>query len=304
VPVELGDLDFEIRRAMFEFLDRLLDRDTDGSLPYAAINSFEFDGKRIALLSQQGIRKPRLLTAALTICTTYTGPSGTPPYIDEVGSDGLLRYKYQGFDPNLYTNRALREAMRQEVALAYFVGIDKGAYVPIYPVWIVAENQARHEFSVEVHESQRMIDGSTLREPERRYLDHVTRARVHQHLFRSQVLRAYGDKCAMCRLHHPRLLDAAHIIPDGQPDGQPIVPNGLSLCKIHHAAYDANLIGIRRDLRVAVQPRLLEEKDGPMLQHGLQGMAGERLHTPSRRSLHPDPERLETRFEQFLAAAG
>jgi transposase len=139
------------------------------------------------------------------------------------------------------------------------------------------EIKARHEFSVEVHGSQRMIDTSRLREPERRYLDRVTRARVHQHLFRSQVLRAYGDRCAMCRLHHPRLLDAAHIIPDGQPHGQPIVPNGLSLCKIHHAAYDANLIGFRRDLRVAVQPRLLELSASDLLRGDLGETGHERL---------------------------
>jgi hypothetical protein len=34
------------------------------------------------------------------------------------------------------------------------------------------------------------------------------------------------------------LLDAAHILPDGHPKGEPVVPNGLALCKLHHAAFD------------------------------------------------------------------
>lgn len=304
MPFELGDVDYEIRRAMFEFLDGLLAEESDGALSHAALNSFVFNGEHVRLLSQQGIRKPRFLNAALTICTTYTPATRNRPYADEIGPDGLLRYKYQGKDPNLYTNRSLRDAMRQDLPLAYFVGVDEGMYLPIYKVWVVGEDQARHEFSVEVHESQRIVDISSIREPERLYNERMTRVRVHQQLFRTRVLRAYADRCAMCKLHHPRLLDAAHIIPDGQPEGQPVIPNGLSLCKIHHAAYDANLIGVKRDLQVVVQARLLEEADGPMLRYGLQGMAGERLQTPTRRSDRPDPDRLAARFEQFLAAAG
>jgi len=34
------------------------------------------------------------------------------------------------------------------------------------------------------------------------------------------------------------LLDAAHITPDTHPEGEPIVSNGLSLCKLHQAAFD------------------------------------------------------------------
>ena len=36
----------------------------------------------------------------------------------------------------------------------------------------------------------------------------------------------------MCRLHQIQLVDAAHIIPNGEPKGTPWVPNGLALCKI------------------------------------------------------------------------
>jgi putative restriction endonuclease len=119
----------------------------------------------------------------------------------------------------------------------------------------------------------------------------------------ARVLRAYTERCAMCRLHHAELLDAAHIIPDGEPRGDAVVPNGLSLCKIHHAAYDANILGVRPDLVVEVAPHMLEEADGPMLTHGLQGMGGARLLIPRERAARPDPERLEHRYEQFLAAS-
>jgi putative restriction endonuclease len=77
------------------------------------------------------------------------------------------------------------------------------------------------------------------------------------------------------------------------------VPNGLALCKIHHAAYDRNIVGIRPDLVVEVQPRVLAEVDGPMLLHGLQEMRGVRLTIPRARHAHPDKARLEERYEEF-----
>ena len=55
---------------------------------------------------------------------------------------------------------------------------------------------------------------------------------------------AYDGKCCICRLKHVELLDAAHIISDGQPMGQPVVPNGLSMCKIHRAAFDSRIFGL------------------------------------------------------------
>ena len=187
--------------------------------------------------------------------------------------------------------------------LAYFIGIDRGLYLAQYPVWIVGEDQARHEFAVAVDEGQCFADLSAVPAPQRAYLQRLTKARLHQPVFRARVIRAYTERCAMCRLHHPELLDAAHIIPDGQPDGDPVVPNGLSLCKIHHAAYDANLLGVRPDLVVEVQPRLLEEIDGPMLTHCLKAMAGVRLHTPRAKAAQPDEDRLEVRYRDFRAAS-
>jgi putative restriction endonuclease len=44
--------------------------------------------------------------------------------------------------------------------------------------------------------------------------------------------------------------------------GQPIVSNGLPLTKLHHAAFDAHLIGVDPDYRIHVSDRLLEIRDG------------------------------------------
>jgi putative restriction endonuclease len=67
-------------------------------------------------------------------------------------------------------------------------------------------------------------------------------------------LSAYGGRCAISHLPEPRLLDAAHIVMDAYEQlGQPVISNGLPLTKIHHAAFDAHLIG-RPRFRIRVRP--------------------------------------------------
>ncbi len=112
---------------------------------------------------------------------------------------------------------------------------------------------------------------------------------------------AYEYQCAVCNLNRSKLLDAAHIIADGESNGTPTVDNGLSLCKIHHAAYDENYLGITPDYEVRINSELLEDKDGPMLQHGLQEMHGRPLSVPSKRKYQPSKERLAERFSKFQA---
>jgi putative restriction endonuclease len=106
----------------------------------------------------------------------------------------------------------------------------------------------------------------------------------------------------MCRLRHPELLDAAHILPDRDERGNPEIPNGLSLCRIHHRAYDVNILGVDPDYVIHLRRDVLEEIDGPMLRHGLQEIHETRIHVPRRESLRPLRDYLAERFERFRAA--
>src|SRR3712207_9227509 len=71
----------------------------------------------------------------------------------------------------------------------------------------------------------------------------MTRRRLHQPVFASQVMVAYETRCAVCSLNHRELLDAAHIIPDSAPQGDAVVTNGLALCKLHHARSEERRVG-------------------------------------------------------------
>ncbi|MBK7970295.1 MAG: HNH endonuclease [Bacteroidetes bacterium] len=107
--------------------------------------------------------------------------------------------------------------------------------------------------------------------------------RMHQEEFRDNVLSVYGCQCALCKIRHLPLLDAAHIVPDKHELGLPKITNGLSLCKIHHAAYDANLMGISPDYKIHVKLDLLEEIDGPMLQHGIKELHQAPIQLPKKK---------------------
>ena len=98
-----------------------------------------------------------------------------------------------------------------------------------------------------------------------------------------------------------RLLDEAHIIPDADPEfGQPVIPNGLLLSKIHHAAFDGHLIGIDLDYGLHVSKHLLDQNDGTTLE-ALKQLAGKKLRLPKRKQDCPDRERLAVRYEEFKA---
>jgi putative restriction endonuclease len=125
------------------------------------------------------------------------------------------------------------------------------------------------------------------------------RVRLHQRAFRERVLEAYQRQCAFCRLRHDELLDAAHLIPDADPAGDPAVRNGVSLCALHHAAFDKYFIGIRPDYILEVREDLLKEKDGPTLAHAIQGMHHQKIVLPRRSEHLPAVDSLAMRYELF-----
>jgi putative restriction endonuclease len=189
--------------------------------------------------------------------------------------------------------------MEQRVPLIWFVGVAKGLFKPHFPVYVIGEEPEYQQFLVSAEAVATATD-SFAEEHVRRYLDVQTRHRLFQGIFRAQVLSAYKERCAVCNLGHIPLLDAAHIIPDREELGIASVVNGMAMCKIHHAAFDARLLGIRPDLVVQIKAELLAEIDGPMLRHGLQEMHGKKLMSvPTSKSLRPRADLLELAWERF-----
>ena len=267
-------------------------------------NDFDVAGTRFPLIDRgRGIRKPQDWNAALSITTAAPKSGRARPYADEEGPDGLHRYKLRRDQGGTAENQALRAATHQQLPLIWFYGLQPGLFQAIYPVYLAAEEPELDQFVLALTDEQRTVRaGSPVEDAFRRYLIAETRRRLHQPVFASQIMLAYETRCAVCALSHRELLDAAHIIPDNDPRGLPVVPNGLAMCKIHHAAYDQNILGIRPDHVIEIHHRLLDELDGPMLRHGLQEHHAKPLMQVPRRNVdRPDAERLMERYAQFRA---
>ncbi len=257
-----------------------------------------FNGQKRHLMGPQGIFKPRQLKLPLSITT-----SPKSPYKDRYDKDGNLLYSYRGTNPNHQDNVGLRVAMKQKIPLVYFVGLRPGRYEVVYPVFIIEDYIQDLTFKVVADKNatfgKTKQDDIIQDEVRRRYVTREVRVRLHQSKFREKVLFAYQEQCACCRLRHLELLDAAHITPESDPEGDPVVTNGISLCKLHHSAFDSRILGIRPDYLIEVNKEVLEEEDGPMLKHGLQELHNSSLILPRSRNSYPDKERLEMRYEEF-----
>ena len=197
--------------------------------------------------------------------------------------------------------------MQLEKPLIYIAGIAPSRYLVAGPAFIIGDDPEHGIFTVQVD------DRSILRKPHdattageialrRHYVTTQVQQRLHQRSFRERVLRAYQEQCAVCRLRHQELLEAAHILPDSDPRGEPVVSNGLALCNLHHAAYDSNILGVTPGLKVEVRLDVLQERDGPMLEWGLQHFHGAELYVPHRQDLRPNPEFLADRYALFQQA--
>jgi putative restriction endonuclease len=309
--VDSLDLDWRLRLAAFAALPAM--RDAGGGVVRLADleRGFEFEGKRIPLMNaRRGIWRPHQLGrdgAALSVVTTPPKRGKAPPYDDQVASDdGKFVYRYEGDDPDLWTNRAVRRAMELRLPLVYLYGVQVGLYDAIFPCYVAHDHPRELAFYLEADVlSQRPIaaeDEFLGDAPRREYETRAVKVRLHQRRFRELVVRAYRERCAVCQLRHPELLDGAHILPDRDERGRPEVPNGLSLCKIHHGAFDAEILGIDPDYRIHIRRDVLEEHDGPMLRHGLQEMDRQPLLVPAREALRPNREYLGERFARFRAA--
>lgn len=295
--------DHPIRQSAFSWLREQTDLFPDGIPRKKLEEGFIFEGKRITMVGPQGIWKPKEMVLPLSMTTIQNGP-----YEDSWMGNDLLKYSYRGTNPNHADNTGLRECFRNKIPLVYFLSIHKGWYIAEWPVYIVGDNMSQLSFTIDLRSEQinhltadpYSLNLSTQGNEERNYKSSTILVRLHQRTFRERVLQAYRSQCALCKLRHRELLDAAHIIGDREAHGAPVVPNGISLCKIHHAAFDSNIIGISPDYKVQVRKDILEEIDGPMLKFGIQELNGNQMILPDQQNFWPDRDRLSERFEKFL----
>jgi putative restriction endonuclease len=304
------DQDHALRMAAFATIRQLVA--VRGDLTSQDLRKgFEFQGERFPLINpQRGIFKPQRMRFLLSIRTVFPRRGARIWYDDQrdvhrhlYEADTEIDYAFMGENPDAADNRWLRDAMEHRIPIIYFLGIAPGVYQAVVPTFVVGWDPRALKARVAFGAASESVLDLPQSEGERRYALRDVKHRLHQSSFREAVIAAYNGRCALSGLPEPLLLDAAHIMADtDELYGQPVVPNGIPLSKIHHAAFDAHLIGIDPDYRIHVSERLLSMNDGPMLE-ALKRLNGGELHRPIRARDYPDRERLELRFQAFKAAA-
>jgi putative restriction endonuclease len=305
-----NELDERLRLAAFDRVRRL--GEVHNPLTAQQLGEgFVLDGERFPLLNpRRGIFKPRQMRFLLSVNTVFPKSGNRVWYDDQrevhrqiFDGDELVDYAFMGSNPEAADNRWLREAFENQIPIIYFLGIAPGRYQAMLPAFISAWDfgQLKARIAFGLPEQQALVPPANALE--RRYALRSVKQRLHQASFRAAVIGAYRGRCALSGLPEPMLLDAAHIVADADEQlGQPIVPNGIPLSKIHHAAFDAHLIGIDPDYHLHVSERLLAQNDGPMLE-AMKALEGSKLRLPKRDQDSPDRDRLAQRFERFKAAA-
>lgn len=90
--------------------------------------------------------------------------------------------------------------------------------------------------------------------------------------FRQAVIEAYNYKCAVCclKINSPKRsvweVQAAHIVPHSSK-GKDDILNGISLCHLHHWAFDVGWFGLLDDYSITVSP----EADNLQIEFGRLG---------------------------------
>jgi putative restriction endonuclease len=272
----------------------------DGMLSRQELSEFVYQEEVVRLIDPQGgIWNPGAswtaspaLSATLSINTTLSGI-----YDDQEVADGLWRYDYQsgGVEGK---NTKLRKAWELQLPIIWFRQQELGRrYVP-YLVYVV-DDFPELGYCLISPDLSLSLAIKTGDEIQKRYALREMKQRLHQPAFRARVLSAYGVRCAVCNLQMGALLEGAHITPDSDPNSSTKVNNGISLCTIHHSAYDAALLGIDTDFSIRIRADVMQESDGPMLKYGLQEMHRKDLILPSQQDHWPDLSRLSHRFHEF-----
>jgi len=113
--------------------------------------------------------------------------------------------------------------------------------------------------------------------------------RQGQAKFRGALMKAYDGRCAVTKCDTPDVLQAAHIMPyRGPATNHPT--NGILLRGDIHTLFDLNLLKIDpKEMRVVLSPAIMYSDYA--------SLDGQPLYLPSKSSLHPSREALESRWD-------
>jgi putative restriction endonuclease len=189
----------------------------------------------------------------ITVGLLHTGVH----YADDLAADGVIYHYPKTNRPpsrDLSEINATKEAKRLQVPVFVITRSPQNASLrDVYRGWIEDWDDEAGAFLIPFRDSPPKVLASAVEEAEPFQVTSSTKrntvevlARPGQARFKFQVFKRYGQECAVCDIHLPELLDAAHIVSKRQR-GSDDPRNGLVLCATHHRAFDSSLFAIEPD---------------------------------------------------------
>jgi putative restriction endonuclease len=301
--------DLNIINIAFEHIVRL-DLIYGSAIPNKALKEgFLFNGERVSLIGPQGIFKAKQMQdVALSILTPLSRDSRKPFYLDKESDDGFYHYAFE--ESKNDRNSYLYASHEKATPFIYFKAVMPAIYQSIWPCFVDSINEKERYFKIIVGNQPKLplLSGvanyEKPKELEARYYVRESKVRGHQAAFRENILEAYKFKCAITGLSETKLLEAAHIIPDSNELSTQQITNGIALNRLHHRAYDAELLGIDTDYRIHIGTSLSDMKDELLLDKYFLSYNGTQLNLPKNRNEWPDVNYLNRRFEAFTIRNG
>lgn len=181
-----------------------------------------------------------------------------------------------------------REILRKTLIDKYFLGLTNEIQS------VISEEQQISGFSKELLDYVRHDFSTELEEPIE------SKKKIREPGFRRAIMRIYDYTCAVCELQILTLsgesvTEAAHIIPFRKSNNDD-VRNGISLCKLHHWAFDRYLFSVDEIYNVTVSDLMTEQ--GPM-EWKLTMLNGKGILLPEREELYPAQEALAWHREKM-----
>ncbi|MCY4403127.1 MAG: HNH endonuclease [Candidatus Poribacteria bacterium] len=182
-----------------------------------------------------------------------------------------------------------REILRKTLIDKYFLGLTSEIQS------VISEEQQISGFSKELLDYVQHDFSTELEEPIE------GKKKIREPGFRRAIMRIYDYTCAVCKLQILTLsgesvTEAAHIIPFRKSNNDD-VRNGISLCKLHHWAFDRYLFSVDEIYNVTVSDLMTEQ--GPM-EWKLTTLNGKGILLPEREELYPAQEALAWHREKMF----
>lgn len=276
-------------------------------------------GLEIKIASQQGIQVPagqKYATSVTSSDYSAYAEKGDGFVFDQGDDTWIMLYAEhhssfgKGAGNSARYNAGLRACMEDGIPVGVFTKAPRGlylcrglAFVERYdaqagvfvlhgPAELVGDGDPLGDVAIENLELKETTEIGAVGDKDERTIKRVRKVvREEQARFRTDLLRAYGGKCAITQFGVPETLQAAHISSYFGRKSQ-MASNGLLLRADLHLLYDAHQISIcPDDMKLYMSDRVSNTEYSEY--------AGIKIRIPSELADRPSPERLETHFAEF-----